>query len=368
MNHARIALAVLAAGGSSRLGQPKQLLDVDGQPLLKRTLETAQRSDIDARYLVIGIYAPDIIANVNADGFHVVLNPLAHTGQASSLQAALASLEDEVDGLLVLLGDQPLVPPGLINQMASEFDPERDAAVRPRYADGPGNPILLSHKLFAEIEALEGDVGARGVLQRYADQVRTVDATLFPTPRDVDTWDDYQSLLLDWSSLGGPDFPQFCQRCGERVGRERIQQRLRPRCPACGYVYFFDPKLAVAVIVDIDGKIVMQRRAVDPGAGKWTFPSGYVDRGEVIAEAAAREVAEEVGLSIEDLKPAGLFSEPGATVALAVFHATAPGQRPMAGDETTEVLLADPRSLPPLAFPRDARLVQAWLQRRANRS
>jgi molybdenum cofactor cytidylyltransferase len=367
VSRANIALAVLAAGSSSRLGQPKQLLDVDGQPLLARTLEAGRRSALVPKLLILGHAADQIRSQVTTRDYQVIDNPHAQTGQASSLIAALHALPDETDGVIIALGDQPLIPPGLLDRLAMAFDTQADVAVRPQYADGPGNPLLLGRALFAELCKLSGDVGAREVLRADAARVRAIEETSFPTPRDVDTWDDYAALLRDWSSLGGPDVPEYCQRCGARVWQRELYGRLRPRCPVCRYTYFYDPKLATAVIVEIDGRIVMQRRAVDPGAGKWSLPSGFVDRGEIVTEAAAREVFEEVGLVVRDLQSIGFYSEPGATVTLAVFAAEAAGQQPVAGDETSEVMLAEPRALPELAFPRDERIIADWLSRRGTR-
>lgn len=360
MSQPKIALAVLAAGSSTRLGQPKQLLDVDGQPLLTRTLDAGRRSALEPKLLVLGHAADRIRALVTTRGYQMIENSQAHTGQASSLLAASRNLPDDVDGVVVALGDQPLVPPGLLDRLANNFDPAVDVAVRPEYADGPGNPLLLGRALFAELHGLSGDVGARDVLRAYAARVRTIDESRFPTPRDVDTWADYDELLRNWTSLGGPDIPEFCQRCGSPVGQRELYGRLRPHCPTCEYTYFYDPKLAAAVIVEIEGRIVMQRRSVDPGAGKWSLPSGFVDRGEVVTEAAAREVFEEVGLVVENLRMVGFYSEPGATVTLAVFTGGATGQQPSAGDETSEVMLAEPHNLPELAFPRDQRIIEDW--------
>lgn len=368
MSRAKVALAVLAAGASTRLGQPKQLLNVDGQPLLARTLESGRRASLEPKLLVLGHHIDQIRSAVITRGFQAIENPHAHTGQASSIRAAIEALPDDVDGVVIALGDQPLIPPGLLDRLADAFVPGVDVAVRPRYADGPGNPILLARELFTELSELAGDVGARNVLARHAERIRTIDERAFPTPSDVDTWDDYTELLRNWTSLGGPEIPRYCQRCGTPVGQVELYGRLRPQCPACGYIFFFDPKLAVAVIVEIDGRIVMQQRSVDPGAGKWTFPSGFVDRGEVVTAAAEREVLEEVGLTVRDLSVIGFYSEAGATVTLAVFSAQADGQLPCAGDETSEVMLAKPDDMPELAFPRDRQILEDWLTWRTGRS
>lgn len=357
----RVAAIVLAAGASSRLGQPKQLLPVDGQPLLSRTLDVVRGTSLDPRILVLGGYSGDILSAVNTSGYQIVVNSDYNRGQATSLRAGITSLPEDVDGAVVLLGDQPLVEAWLLDDLVSAFDPARHAAARPHYANGPGNPVLLGRALFDELLALEGDVGARDVLAQHQDRIVEVDHLSRNAPRDVDTLEDYQAFLLDWSASGAPDVPRHCQRCGAEITFKEVHARLRPVCPACGFVYFYDPKIAVAVIVEIDGKIVMHRRAVEPGAGKWTFPSGFVDRGEVVTEAAAREVLEEVGLEVEDLQLLNLYSEPGQTVALLVFHASLTGQLPSIGDESTDVRLFQPDSLPELAFPRDAQVLADWL-------
>ncbi len=363
----RIAGLVLAAGGSTRLGQPKQLLPLDGLPLLARTLDIVRGSRLDPAIVVLGGYATEIRENVKLDGFTVVDNPLFQEGQATSLVAGLTALPEDVGGVIVLLGDQPLLPSGLVNRMIDAFQPGEMVAVRPRYAGGPGNPVLLGRGILPELLELSGDVGARDVLRRYSDQIFDVEFTGWPTPRDVDTIEDYQALLEDWSSLGAPDVPMFCQRCGGSLTVRDVHGRLRPICPACGFVAFYDPKISVATIIEIADRIVMQRRAHEPGRGLWTFPSGFVDRGEPLRSAAAREVEEEVGMQVEDVELLEIYSAPGATVVLVVFTATAPGQYPSESDEALEVALVDPEHLPMLAFPRDQEIVDRWLRKRHRR-
>jgi CTP:molybdopterin cytidylyltransferase MocA/ADP-ribose pyrophosphatase YjhB (NUDIX family) len=362
MSHASVAVIVLAAGSSSRLGRPKQLLPVDGQPLLSRTLDVVRRSSLQPRILVLGGYADEIRAQVRADDFTVVENPDFSTGQASSLKAGLRALTGNIDGAVVMLGDQPLVEPWLLDELRTAFDPNINVAVCPRYANGPGNPVLLGRELFPHLLQLEGDVGARDVLARHAARIAHIDHTSRNAPRDVDTQQDYDAFLMDWSASGAPDVPRYCQRCGSEIEFRDVYARLRPACPNCGFVYFFDPKITVAVIIEIDGKLVMQQRAGDPGAGKWTFPSGFVDRGEIVVEAAAREVAEEVGITVSDLELLNVYSAPGETVVLIVYHTATRGQTPLAGDETTAAQLYSPENLPELAFPRDRRIVDEWLR------
>lgn len=359
MSGPAVGVIVLAAGSSSRLGQPKQLLPVDGQPLLSRTLNVVRATSLEPRVLVLGGYSDAIREQVRLDGFTIVENPAYLQGQATSLQSGIRALPPETDGVIILLGDQPLVAPWLLEQMVAAFESGETAAVRPRYADGPGNPVLLSRAIFPELLGLEGDVGARDILRKHRDSIIEVNHSNRPTPGDVDTIDSYQTLLRDWASTGAPYTPRYCQQCGAEVEFRQLYGRLRPVCPDCNFTYLYDPKLVVATIVENQGRIVMHRRTVDPGIGKWTFPSGFVDRGENVEDAARREVLEEVGLRVDDLKLMDTWSGDGSAVLL-VFQGYAEGQEPAIGDESSDVGWFDPDTLPELAFPRDAEIIARW--------
>ena len=137
--------------------------------------------------------------------------------------------------------------------------------------------------------------------------------------------------------------------------------RERPVCPSCGAVTYLDPKLAVAVLVEREGRILLGRRG--PGtreAGRWSFPAGFVERGEVVEEAALREAKEEVGLELRLGPLLSLISSPDETVVLAVYEATAFTGEPVAGDDLTEIAWFDPDDLPDLAFGHDRRTIEAW--------
>ncbi|MFW6075139.1 MAG: NTP transferase domain-containing protein [Chloroflexota bacterium] len=359
-----IGAIVLAAGGSSRLGQPKQLLAVGGQPLLQHTLNAVRECKLDHNILVLGAASDAIIERIETEDFTVVMNPDYRSGQSTSLRAALDALDPDAAGVVVFLGDQPLVDPMIVSRLVRQFDPDHHAAVRPRYSDGPGNPVLLGKSIFHELLQLSGDIGARDVLHAHRSRILDVDANERMTPADVDTEDDYEALLRDWASLGAPEIPRYCQRCGDVMHQVIRHDLLRPVCPSCNFTYFADPKVVVAAVIEIDGQVVMLRRKTDPGRGKWTIPSGFVDRGEPVDVAVRREVEEEVGLTIEQPVLFQTYSEPGDQVVLIAYGAELDGVAPIVGDEADRVGLFAPDDLPELAFPRDERIIRDWIRQR----
>ena len=135
----------------------------------------------------------------------------------------------------------------------------------------------------------------------------------------------------------------------------------RPVCPECSRVIFYDPKVAVICIVPRDGKVLMIRRSTDLGYGLWGLPGGYVDRGEVVEVAAAREVWEETGLEVVVGDLLGLFSESGNPVIVAAYIAMETGGALAAGPEALEVGFFDVDNLPELAFPRDREVLVRWV-------
>ena len=153
---------------------------------------------------------------------------------------------------------------------------------------------------------------------------------------------------------------KYCQRCGHGLARGAVEEKPRLRCPQCGYVVFLDPKLAAVVLVETDGNLVLVRRAIEPALGRWSFPSGYVDRGESVEEGAVREVREETGLLVAITGLVGVYSTSGNPVVLAVFTAEVTGGELRPGAEVTETAEFNPDELPPLPFPHDDEILRDW--------
>jgi ADP-ribose pyrophosphatase YjhB (NUDIX family) len=156
----------------------------------------------------------------------------------------------------------------------------------------------------------------------------------------------------------------FCQQCGTRLGQAIAFGKTRSVCPNCGFVHFEDPKVAVGVIVEMDGGIVLGKRGHEPQLGLWSFPSGYVDAGEVLEEAAVREVQEETGLDVRIDRLIGAYSRAGDRIIFIAYAGSVVGGELCAGEECLEVGTFPPDALPEMAFPHDEAIIRAWREGR----
>jgi molybdenum cofactor cytidylyltransferase len=191
-----IAGIVLAAGRSSRLGRPKQLLPLHGEPLIRHTLRRVLSSSLDQVILVVGHEAEQVREAVAGLPVACVFNPDAAAGQSTSVHAGLAALSPETEAAVFILGDQPGIDPEVIDALMATWRATRPPVVAPLYEDRMGNPVLFDRRVFAELAALEGDSGARPVVRAYHDsgELRLVPVAGLAPP-DVDTEADYAALI-----------------------------------------------------------------------------------------------------------------------------------------------------------------------------
>lgn len=195
---------VLAAGASRRMGSPKQLLPVDGRPLLETVVRAACASSLDEVVVVLGANAEAVRAAVSWGRARVVLNPDHAAGMSTSLRAGVLALGDDVDRLMVILGDQPDITPGLIDRLLAA----QQSAGLPASAlsfDGLLHPpVVLDRSLWPDLLALEGDVGLRKLIRAKPELVAAVPAeTPADHPLDIDTPEDFARL----SACPGEDVP-----------------------------------------------------------------------------------------------------------------------------------------------------------------
>ena len=153
---------------------------------------------------------------------------------------------------------------------------------------------------------------------------------------------------------------RFCHRCGGWLALTTVHDKVRPTCPSCGHVVFLDPKLAVIVLVSMDDGLVLVKRDIEPALGRWSFPAGYVDRGETVEEAAVREVREETGLEVGLSGLVGLYSDRDSPVVMAVYSAEVVGGELIAGPETRGARVYPPDALPDMPFQHDEQIMIDW--------
>ena len=148
---------------------------------------------------------------------------------------------------------------------------------------------------------------------------------------------------------------EFCPRCAGRLELREIKAGEPERlvCSECSFIFYQGPKLVAATIFELDGGIVLTQRAIEPGYGKWTFPGGFVERGERAEAAAEREALEEAGMEIEAGEIVGLYSYEDQAPIIAVFSGCVVGGRMEPLDETMDVKVFPRDGLPwsEMAFP-----------------
>ena len=135
---------------------------------------------------------------------------------------------------------------------------------------------------------------------------------------------------------------RFCPRCGGALESRSLKAGDPERlvCGACGFVFYLDPKIAVGTIIETDdARLVLVRRAIEPGYGLWVFPGGYVDRGETLAAAAVREAREESGLDVRLGQLVNIYSYPGSSPIIVVYAARIVGGELCGDDECLEARL-----------------------------
>lgn len=186
---------ILGAGSSIRLGRPKQLLPFKGTTLLGWAVAQAEgASALNEVIVVLGGAADEVRQQVQFRRAKVVENPLFGEGCASSYRAGIAALDPRAESMIILLGDQPGVDQGVIDRVAEAWRREGGRIVLASYQGRRGHPMLFSRELFDQLIGLHGDKAAWKLVDRHPEWVREV-AFDRSFPEDVDTWEDYETLL-----------------------------------------------------------------------------------------------------------------------------------------------------------------------------
>lgn len=191
----KTGIIILAAGNSSRLGRPKQLLPYRGKTLLIHVVAEALAADLRPVVVVTGAYHVEIEAALQKEMVHIVFNPQWSTGMASGIAAGLTEaliIASRLEALIVAVCDQPYISAELFEALVSAQAGSAKGIVACTYAETLGTPVLFTEPYFALLSALSGETGAKQLLKRYPEDVVTV-----PFPNgwvDIDTEEDFKSL------------------------------------------------------------------------------------------------------------------------------------------------------------------------------
>ncbi len=185
-------MIILAAGSSSRLGEAKQLVEFNGQPLLQYTLNCAEKLTFDSKILVLGSNSRKIKTSLELGNFEVVINEEWEEGMASSIRKGIQQSKIDLEHVMILVSDQPLISSdNLENLIAKQLENNTEATFS-EYDGDLGVPAIFSKKVFLELLNLKGDQGAKKLLQKGK---LTYESVKFEGGNfDVDTKEDVEKL------------------------------------------------------------------------------------------------------------------------------------------------------------------------------
>ncbi len=194
----RIAGIVLAAGGSRRLGRPKQLLELEGKPLVAHVVSRVLESLTDEAVVVTGAHGEAVERALGGLAVRVVHNPRWEEGQGTSLAAGIAALGEDIDAAVILLADQPGIPVEIVDRAIDAYREQGAGIVMAEYGNQRGHPVLFDRRFFDELRLLDSDIGGRDIIRANRDALVLVDGGFETPPRDVDTEDAWSALQREW--------------------------------------------------------------------------------------------------------------------------------------------------------------------------
>ena len=165
--------------------------------------------------------------------------------------------------------------------------------------------------------------------------------------------------------------PKFCPHCAGQLAPKITDERERLVCQECGFIFYINPKVAAGALIEVEGRVVLVRRGIEPRAGYWALPSGFTEYGEPIEETAIRECREETGLKIELDDLLGVYSVNSdfyGHLVLVLYSAHVAGGELIAGDDASEVGLFAPAELPTdIAFQAHRQALRDWRETRSRK-
>ncbi len=297
-----IGAVVLAAGTSSRMGQPKQILRLGERTVLAQTLENLRGGRIEEIVLVLGFAAETIVRQITLEGVKVVINQQYREGMGSSLRSGLAALAPDINAALIVLADQPFVRPATVDRLIDGYIESGAQIAIPTYRGFRGNPVLLDRSVFAEVMALTGDIGCRAIFGSHKEGIVKVPVDDIGILLDIDRKDDFDRLqrfasgkestvsVIGAAELTGREIPEPSGLPFEKgddlilVGAEPVALALAKLGRLLGFcVTILDPLLNVTDLPDADRVLnTLDFSQLPPGNSRYVV---VVSRGSFDEEA-----------------------------------------------------------------------------------
>ncbi len=284
----RIGAVVLAAGQSTRMGEPKQSLLVGGKPLLQQTLENVRGARVNDIVVVLGFAAEAIAQQISSGDIRIVVNEAYQQGMGSSLSAGLGALDPLTDAAFIILADQPFVRSKTLDQIIDQYQESDAQIVIPTYRGFRGNPVLLDRSVFPEVMALSGDVGCRAIFGDHLEGIVKVAVDDIGILLDIDDKDDLaklqrfgqagedQGALIEAADLRGREIPAAEDRAGDQaelmvVGTEPVALALGRLGKLMRFrVVVVDPILRASDLNEADEVLnTLDFSHLKPGAGRY---------------------------------------------------------------------------------------------------
>jgi len=190
----KISTIILAAGESTRLGQPKQLLKYENQTLIERIVSTVSSFDFEKNVVVLGAFAEQIEAVLASANVDIVINENWKNGMSSSIQKGLGKVENS-EAILIFLSDQPFINRRLISEIIEAAKSTNFSIIATKYNQVLGVPVLFKRVVFDELKRLNEKVGAKKLIRQYAKKNQVGFVNFEQAAIDIDTIADYENLL-----------------------------------------------------------------------------------------------------------------------------------------------------------------------------
>ncbi|SIR97779.1 molybdenum cofactor cytidylyltransferase [Peribacillus simplex] len=199
-----IGAIILAAGMSIRMGEPKLLLPLRGQPLFRHAIDSILGSTMQPIHLVAGKYIEEIRQHSeDYPELKIIHNPYYADGMSTSLKLGVQSINEHVDAVMIFLADQPLISRDIIQSLIDKYIECKDEGVRivrPKYKGEAGHPILVDAVLLNEFHSINGDQGGKSIIKKYDAVTETVSFDNSMWGFDIDTPEDFQKVKLHLDS------------------------------------------------------------------------------------------------------------------------------------------------------------------------